>query len=164
MASLTAQSQSQQGSGMFNLVKLMMKSGTFKFAFARSFGGTVNTSQYNYFNNPTLSTGQMAVYFVTLYTSYATINTNADFRPEGIFQMSGADVVFNLNTSVRLNVTSSTNCDNALAPLVSQGVCTSSSAYSGNQITTYLYSYTNNSGVGPCMHATVSCFVYTPFT
>ena len=164
MASLTAQSQSQQGSGMFNLVKLMMKSGTFKFAFARSFGGTYNINQTNYFNNPTLTTGQIAVYFVTLYTSYGTINTNADFRPEGRFTMSGADVVFNLNTSVRLNVTSSTNCDNALAPLVTQGICTSSSAYSGTQLTTTVYSLTNNSGVGPCMHAAISCFVYTPFT
>lgn len=164
MASLTAQSQSQQGSGMFNLVKLMMKSGTFKFAFARSFGGTVNSSANNYFNNPTLTSGQMAVYFVTLYTNYATINSNNDFRPEGIFQMTGADVVFYLNNSVRINVTSGTNCDNALAPLVSQGICTSSSAYSGTQLTTNFSSYTNYNGVGPCMHATVSCFVYTPFT
>jgi hypothetical protein len=164
MASLTAQSQSQQGSGMFNLVKLMMKSGTFKFAFARSFGGTYNTNSTNYFNNPTLTSGQIAVYFVTLYTSYCTINTNADFRPEGIFQMSGADVVFNLNSSVRINTSSNTNQDTSLAPLVTQGICTSSSAYSGTQLTTYIYSYTNNSGVGPCLHATVSCFIYTPFT
>ena len=166
MASLTALGQSQQGSGQFNLVKLLMKSGTFKFAFARSFGGTVNGSNTNYINNPTLAAGQIAVYFVTFFTSFATINNNYDFRPEGIFQVTGADVQFYLNNSVRLSITSSTNADNCLTPIVSQGVFTSSSAYSGSQLTTYYNSYTNNYpyGVGPVLHATLTCFVYTPFT
>jgi hypothetical protein len=167
MASLSAAGQRQQGSGQFNLIKLLMRSGTFKFAFARSLGGGYNSNNTYTLNNPTLSTGQIAVYIVTFFTSFGTIGGswgNADYRPEGIVQINALDIQFFMNNSVRTTPSSQDNRDNAFAPIVSQGIFSSSSAYSGSAFNVQVYSYQNNSGLGPDLHATISCFVYTPFT
>ena len=167
MASLSAAGQRQQGSGQFNLIKLLMRSGTFKFAFARSVGGGYNSDTNMTLNNPTLSTGQIAVYIVTFFTSFGTIGGswgNADYRPEGRVEINALDIQFYMNNSVRTTPSSQDNRDNAFAPIVSQGVFSSSSTYSGSAFNVRVYSYQNGSGIGPDLHAAISCFVYTPYT
>jgi hypothetical protein len=119
-------------------------------------------------NNPTLSTGQIAVYIVTFFTSFGTISASygaADYRPEGFVQINALDIQFYMNNSVRTTPSSQDNRDNAFAPIVSQGIFSSSSTYSGSAFNVQVYSYgTNNTGFGPDLHAAISCFVYTPFT
>lgn len=167
MATITASSRvaEQNGYGAPPLMDMMplFSRGKFQLAFARSWrlDGT-GGSNVGTFTVPTLTTGQVAVYFVTLCSSYVhDMAANARKTPMCTATLSGSiDTTMTLGTAYSSYLYYLSN-GQLLYPVATQAVGTSSSGNSGGTITVYINNTSYNSGYS-YSHINVVCFVHTP--
>lgn len=167
MATITASSRvsGQNGYGAPPLMDMMplFSRGKFQLAFARSWRlegtGGLNVGT---FTVPTLTTGQLAVYFVTLCSSFVHDITANDYRtPMCTATLSGSiDSTMTLGTACSSYTYQFTN-GQLMYPVATQAIGTSSSGNSGGTITVYINNTTYNAGYS-YSHINVVCFVHTP--
>lgn len=167
MATITASSRvaGQNGYGAPPLMDMMplFSRGKFQLAFARSWRReSTGGANIGSFTVPTLAAGQLAVYFVTLCSSYIyDIGANNYYTPMCNAQLSGSiDAIMNLGTACSSYTYQFTN-GQLMYPIATQAIGTSSSAYSGGSVNVYINNTTYNQGYS-YSHINVVCFVYTP--
>lgn len=145
-------------SALFDMTSLFTQ-GTLKFYQAQCFervNGAGGTSTY-YTTNPTMTSNQIAVYFVTFTSNYGSNNMADNVNgPYGRYIASGQDVTFEL-----LNGVGGYAYYVSQYPSTVQGVFTSAGAYSGGQITHQLASLSYSSSY-PNIWVNLVCFIYTP--
>ena len=167
MATITASSRvsGQNGYGAPPLMDMMplFSRGKFQLAFARSWRlESTGSSNVGTFTVPTLTTGQVAVYFVTLCSSFVYgIANNTYYTPMCNAQLTGSiDATMNLGAACSSYTYHYTN-GQLMYPIATQAIGTSSSGNSGGTVTVYINNMTQYSGY-PYSHINVVCFVHTP--
>ena len=169
MATITASSRvaGQNGYGAPPLMNMMplFSRGKFQLAFARSwrYEGT-GSSNVGTFTVPTLTSGQLAVYFVTFCSSFVYDYQANQYRTgQGHAQLSGAgiDQTLSLTTGQTGYLYQYTN-GQLHYPVATQAVGTSSAGLSGQSVTVNINNTTWSPGGYPYSHINVVCFVHTP--
>jgi hypothetical protein len=167
MATITASSRvsGQNGYGAPPLMDMMplFSRGKFQLAFARSWSyNSTGNANVGSFTVPTLTSGQLAVYFVTLCSSFVqSIGANSYYTPMCNAQLTGSiDATMNLGTACSSYTYQFTN-GQLMYPIATQAIGTSSSGNSGGTVTLYINNTTQYDGY-PYSHINVVCFVHTP--
>ena len=167
MATITASSRvsGQNGYGAPPLMDMMplFSRGKFQLAFARSWRlESTGSSNVGTFTVPTLTTGQVAVYFVTLCSSFVyDIGANSYYTPMCNAQLTGSiDATMNLGAACSSYTHQYTN-GQLMYPIATQAIGTSSSGNSGGTVTVYINNTSQYNG-WPYSHINVVCFVHTP--